>query len=621
MGKLDHIPELLGSENYVGWSTKTQYALACEDLWCHVNKTIDRADILGTPSFMPVAADANNITAAELATMCEWLLNDVKAKDLITRRLSPSVSSLISCSHTVSARKAWEMLAEHFNRTDTSAQYQLRQRLDALRMKDSADATNYVGQHAVLRERLHDSGAPLRDGDAIYSLLIGLPQMPIWQQFKSMLEQRMYDEIMTATAANPSTFTVDSCVSRITAEAARHVHAQAVHSARPGSEYANATSTSHASASNMNSITGLRKHRHNPEGVFCTTPGCNKGDHDHAHCYGKGGGMEGQVSWMRNKKEHKSSGNVAAAIITTATPPTSTPVIAAAAADLNSLMQDLSFALIADIPHDIACAVKLPFATILDSGTTVTLVKDRRFFHTYSTEDPVDVLMANHGVLQTTGRGTCVAWFTINGRRLRIRLSNCLHAPNALLNLLSVSGMNMKGWDVNFRASMICELSYKGSPVGSIPATGKLYAPDFEFIPFTEPAPTIRRIPELSAFADTPLSLDLWHSRIGHIGKNAVMRLNRVTKGVNIQSSSPLSHCESCILAKHPRQLFESSESEQAKAFLDLVHSDVCGPIPTVTPHGKHYFVIFLDDHTHALDLQLLASKDQALDAWRTLRA
>jgi hypothetical protein len=28
-----------------------------------------------------------------------------------------------------------------------------------------------------------------------------------------------------------------------------------------------------------------------------------------------------------------------------------------------------------------------------------------------------------------------------------------------------------------------------------------------------------------------------------------------------------------------------------------------------------------LDDHTHALDLQLLATKDQALDAWRTLRA
>jgi hypothetical protein len=48
-------------------------------------------------------------------------------------------------------------------------------------MKDSVDVMNYVGQHTVLRERLHNSGAPLRDGDAIYSLLIRLPHTPIWQ--------------------------------------------------------------------------------------------------------------------------------------------------------------------------------------------------------------------------------------------------------------------------------------------------------------------------------------------------------------------------------------------------------------------------------------------------------
>lgn len=625
MGKFDHIPELLGTENYVGWSTKMQYALACEDLWCHINTNPDPTDLLGVPSFIPDPADPNNITPAERTAMREWLLSDIKAKDLITRRLSASVGALVSRAHTVSARDAWRTLAEHFNRTDTSAQYQLRQRLDALRMKDSADATNYVGQHAVLRERLRDSGAAMRDGDAIYSLLIGLPHTPIWQQFRAMLEQRMHDEVMTALPGTVSAFTVDSCVSRITAEAARHVHSHSITNARPGSEYANATSSS-AAPSNVNSITGLRKHRHNPDGIFCTTPGCNKGDHDHAHCYGKGGGMEGQAPWMRNRKREDAKDKTAvAAAATTVAPPTSSsvpaPVIAAAATDISSLMHDLSFASIAEIPDEVACAANLPFTTILDSGTTVTLVKDRRFFHTYSTEEPVSVLTANHGVLQTTGRGTCIAWFTIGQRRLRVRLANCLHAPGALLNLLSVSGMNAKGWDVNFRASMTCELAYKGSSLGSIPATGKLYALDIEFIPLTASLPNLPQMPEVSAFADVPLSLDLWHARIGHIGRDAVMRLNRVAKGVTIQSSSPLSHCESCILAKHPRQPFHASETERASAFLDLIHSDVCGPIPTVTPHGKRYFIIFLDDHTHALDLQLLATKDQALEAWWTLRA
>ncbi|KIK36898.1 hypothetical protein CY34DRAFT_39810, partial [Suillus luteus UH-Slu-Lm8-n1] len=91
MGKYNHIPELSGSENYVGWSTKMQYALACEDLWCHVNNKSDPADLLGQPSYLPVPLDPLNVTTAEKTSMRMWLLDDMKAKDLITWRLSSSV--------------------------------------------------------------------------------------------------------------------------------------------------------------------------------------------------------------------------------------------------------------------------------------------------------------------------------------------------------------------------------------------------------------------------------------------------------------------------------------------------------------------------------------------------
>src|SRR6267154_3555460 len=47
----------------------------------------------------------------------------------------------------------------------------------------------------------------------------------------------------------------------------------------------------------------------------------------------------------------------------------------------------------------------------------------------------------------------------------------------------------------------------------------------------------------------------------------------------------------------------------------------MCGPMPVATPHGKRYFIVFLDDHTNILDVQLLATKDQALEAWRIVRA
>ncbi|KAG2053859.1 hypothetical protein BDR06DRAFT_827213, partial [Suillus hirtellus] len=48
---------------------------------------------------------------------------------------------------------------------------------------------------------------------------------------------------------------------------------------------------------------------------------------------------------------------------------------------------------------------------------------------------------------------------------------------------------------------------------------------------------------------------------------------------------------------------------------------DLCGPIPVLTPHLKRYFIVFLDNHTHVLNLQLLASKDQVLSAWNMVKA
>ena len=36
--------------------------------------------------------------------------------------------------------------------------------------------------------------------------------------------------------------------------------------------------------------------------------------------------------------------------------------------------------------------------------------------------------------------------------------------------------------------------------------------------------------------------------------------------------------------------------------------------------HGKLYFIIFLDDHTHLVNVQLLTSKDQTLKAWKIVK-
>jgi len=87
-----------------------QYALTCKDLWCYVNTNPDPMDILGILSFMPIPINLLNITAAEQTLIYECLLNDIKAKDLITQHVSQFIRLLVLQSYTVTSRHWWNTL-------------------------------------------------------------------------------------------------------------------------------------------------------------------------------------------------------------------------------------------------------------------------------------------------------------------------------------------------------------------------------------------------------------------------------------------------------------------------------------------------------------------------------
>ena len=71
----------------------------------------------------------------------------------------------------------------------------------------------------------------------------------------------------------------------------------------------------------------------------------------------------------------------------------------------------------------------------------------------------------------------------------------------------------------------------------------------------------------------------LWHCRLGHINWNRMRKLH----GDGLLDSSALvafELCESCLLGKMTKAPFAKS-CERASGLLELVHSDVCGPMST----------------------------------------
>ncbi|KAG8480618.1 hypothetical protein CXB51_024788 [Gossypium anomalum] len=54
---------------------------------------------------------------------------------------------------------------------------------------------------------------------------------------------------------------------------------------------------------------------------------------------------------------------------------------------------------------------------------------------------------------------------------------------------------------------------------------------------------------------------------------------------------------------------------------LELIHTDICGPLPTASWNGQQYFITFIDDYSRYGYLYLIHEKSQSLDVFKTYKA
>ena len=78
--------------------------------------------------------------------------------------------------------------------------------------------------------------------------------------------------------------------------------------------------------------------------------------------------------------------------------------------------------------------------------------------------------------------------------------------------------------------------------------------------------------------------------------------------------------CKGSAEGKSVKSPFPSSESK-AKGVLDIIHSDVCGPMSTSSSNGYVYYVSFIDDYSHKTWVYFLKSKDEVLGKFKEFKA
>lgn len=185
----------------------------------------------------------------------------------------------------------------------------------------------------------------------------------------------------------------------------------------------------------------------------------------------------------------------------------------------------------------------------------------------------------------------------------RLVLEQVLYDPSAKYNLLSVSAAVAKGASFDFQRQQ-CNI-YVGS---DLVAVAEKYN-DVYVVRSRAAHPAMALLGKGKAAKP---SAELWHRRLAHLGYDNIERLTDMSIGIDVSTAdikaASAVPCEPCCKGKQTRLPFPTSSTVTSRP-LELVHMDLCGPLPEASLGGARYIATFLDDFSSLSCVRLLRTK------------
>ncbi|XP_076936637.1 uncharacterized protein LOC143603842 [Bidens hawaiensis] len=113
----------------------------------------------------------------------------------------------------------------------------------------------------------------------------------------------------------------------------------------------------------------------------------------------------------------------------------------------------------------------------------------------------------------------------------------------------------------------------------------------------------------------------MWHRRFGHVNFKSIrtMQYKGLVKGLP-KVVEPTTNCEVCNLGKQQRESVPKKSMWRANEKLQLIHTDLCGPIEPESPSGKRYVMVLIDDYSRKGWVYFLGKKSEALDHFKQFK-
>ena len=264
------------------------------------------------------------------------------------------------------------------------------------------------------------------------------------------------------------------------------------------------------------------------------------------------------------------------------------------------------------------------------SGCNGFVLKDRALFKELDEAFNTDVGNANGSRTRVEGRGTArCGVLRSRGRMCELELKQAFWVPTYTRNLISLkklaeqSAMVSFGKEANIRTQdgtllllvctsddlytlrvllFVCNLGPRALPVERLPGIAHGCGGRKGWSPW------------LGSHAAQSRTLEQWHRALGHNNFNDVARLTKLVDGMHIRKDGEAGHCETCAEEKAERAPVNKASGTGVKKKLDIVHTDVLGPIHQESHEGFRYAIGLVDSYSQYAVMYPTRTRDEVIE-------
>lgn len=538
-------------------------------------------------------------TEAEKKEMVEAQKMDNKSKSIIVQCLSDSQIDLIREKET--AYSMWKTLEDRYEKKGIAGQMMLRKKLICIKLEEGGNLETFLAQFDEIIRQLKSTGAEIKESDLICNLLLAMPKS--FETIIAIIENTPNEEL-----------TLEKVKSKLRAEAER----------RKASTNPSNASDSQRSATFMSNsfgtcyICGEKGHykRNCPKVSQENQQGQTRGGYNNQlQGYGRGNNGTrgyGYGRWNSRARGYRGSyrgfrGGRYTQNSNRTSNHTENEAGNVTEEGRNEDDRGICFMLSTNEEcNNVSTNNSEILNFYVDSGCTDHIVNEKKYFsELLILKNPIQIAVAEKtNFMEAIGVGNIKVKSETHNGEIECNIKNVFYVPTSRKNLLSVKRLGKAGIKVVFNDSNV--KLYKDTNLIGLGNLKNLYDISFRV-----------EYNECLNIETEYEQTKLWHRRLGHMCQGNLEKLvkGKLVNGIENLDIGKIEFCQSCVQGKLTRSRFGTRTV--AKRLLEIVHTDIAGPITPIAYDGGKYFLTFIDDYSNFVCVFILKNKSEVFECFK----